>query len=168
MNLLVRFIILIISISLLCSCSLSEKDTTNTPETVNPKNALKRKLAKIGTVATVNLEEKFVLIKVSEKALAKKHAVYYVERATRGAVLTPTGEQIQNFLAADITNGTVKKGDPVIVTLDFGENEDDKSNESPLTPLSSPSPYEEDTSPEEAPEEEPTPNTESELDLIEI
>ncbi len=96
----------------------------------------RRSIASIGQIVTVNTAQKFVLMKVTNEAYAQRHSLYYIEQGDRQATLRPTGERLSRFLAADILNGEVEPGDPVIVNLKFGSTAED----TPLTPLSQPAP----------------------------
>jgi len=120
--------------SLLGNCSLGKK---NSAENIsdNIEKLHQRKTTNVGKVATVNADEQFVLIKLLNAQSGTKHPLLYVESGVRKATLTPTGESIGSFLAADITKGVVTAGDNVFA-LDFNEEESSE----PLTPLSQPAP----------------------------
>ncbi len=128
-------------LTLFCHCSLGNKKTTGNISD-NVEKLHQRKTTDVGKVATVNIEEQFVLIKLLNAQSGTKHPLLYIESGTRKATLTPTGESIGSFLAADITKGVATAGDQVFA-LNFNEEESSK----PLTPLSQPAPL--DTSPTE-------------------
>ena len=132
-------LVIILAFSL-ASCGLRNNEKEKLLDDTTQKNKiLKRDIKAIGRVASVNEGAKFVLIKIAEQELAKKHTTYYIETKDHNAILTPTGERIGHFLAADITKGEARWGDPVFVLLKFTEQ--DENGGSPLTPLSSPSPF---------------------------
>lgn len=127
------FMVFLLSGALISSCGLGAAE--NPSLTNNAKKKVKKSAEDVGRVATVNESEQFVLIKVQYSQVASKHPLLYAEGEGRRATLTPTGEKIGSFLAADITKGEVIAGDRV-VALTF----DDEDKPKPLTPLSSPAP----------------------------
>lgn len=80
---------------------------------VNKKVLPKSSVELFGEVVSVDLTEKFVLIKTRGKSAGGESLSLYVKEGERYAVLNPTGESIQNVLAADIMSGEVLVGDQV-------------------------------------------------------
>jgi len=102
---------------LLCGCASSKSEDSSLLD--NAKQKAKRKVVEVGKIATVNKEEQFVL-----------------EAGDRKATLTPTGEKIGSFVAADITKGEVMPRDRVVALIFDKE----VNSPQPLTPLNRPSP----------------------------
>ena len=119
---------------LLCGCASSKSEDSSLLD--NAKQKAKRKVVEVGKIATVNKEEQFVLIKMQYSKAASSHALLYVEAGDRKATLTPTGEKIGSFVAADITKGEVMPSDRVVALIFDTEANSPK----PLTPLNRPSP----------------------------
>jgi len=83
----------------------------------NTERIEQRRIAYVGQIATINAEERFVLILVEGASALRGHSLAYVEEGGRRATLKLTGEALGKYVAADLFNGSVEKGDRVFVSL---------------------------------------------------